>query len=135
MSLENLIYFARNYPDSFHRLLHKTEGKRAEWEYPFAAGGVNISYMLVQMLDLQSGKISTKAGVHFVQLLEDDEAAFDNLFCVAFQVLDAQWLARRASYMQFNEVLKSTRVQLENELTMGCISSVQDLPSFRMLKR
>jgi len=78
-------------------------------------------------------------------------------------VLDAQWLARRASYMQFNvsivdldnnlcifhfitlfelmvisilqEVLKSTRVQLENELTMGCISSVQDLPSFRMLKR
>ncbi|KAG2622798.1 ELMO domain-containing protein C-like [Panicum virgatum] len=135
MSLENLIYFARNYPDSFHRLLHKAEGKRAKWEYPFAAGGVNISYMLVQMLDLQSGKISTKAGVHFVQLLEDDEAAFDNLFCVAFQVLDAQWLARRASYMQFNEVLKSTRVQLEKELTMGCISSVQDLPSFRMLKR
>jgi len=57
MSLENLIYFARNYPDSFHRLLHKTEGKRAEWEYPFAAGGVNISYMLVQMLDLQSGDL------------------------------------------------------------------------------
>ncbi|KAF8648768.1 hypothetical protein HU200_064588 [Digitaria exilis] len=104
--------------DSFHRLLHKAEGKRAEWEYPFAAGGVNISYMLVQMLDLQSGKMSTKAAVHFVQLLEDDEAAFDNLFCVAFQ-----------------EVLKSTRVQLEKELTTGCISSVQDLPSFRMLKR
>ncbi|CAL5098509.1 unnamed protein product [Urochloa decumbens] len=118
MSLENLIYFARNYPDSFHRLLHKEEGKRAEWEYPFAAG-----------------KMSTKAGVHFVQLLEDDEAAFDNLFCVAFQVLDAQWLARKASYMEFNEILKSTRVQLEKELSMGCISSVQDLPSFRMLKR
>jgi hypothetical protein len=43
--------------DSFHRLLHKAEGKRAEWEYPFAAGGVNISYMLVQMLDLQSGDL------------------------------------------------------------------------------
>ncbi|CAN6330382.1 unnamed protein product [Urochloa humidicola] len=106
MSLENLIYFARNYPDSFHRLLHKAEGK-----------------------------MSTKAGVHFVQLLEDDEAAFDNLFCVAFQVLDAQWLARQASYMEFNEILKSTRVQLEKELTTGCISSVKDLPSFRMLKR
>lgn len=46
--------------------------------------------------------MSTKAGVHFVQLLEDDDAAFDNLFCVAFHVLDAQWLARRASYMEFN---------------------------------
>lgn len=135
MSLENLIYFARNYPDSFHRLLHKADGKRAEWEYPFAVGGVNISYMLVQMLDLQSGKMRTKAGVHFVQLLDDDGVAFDNLFCVAFQVLDSQWLARRASYMEFNEVLKSTRGQLEQELTIGGISRIQDMPSFRMLRR
>ncbi|KAL6595422.1 hypothetical protein ACP70R_047762 [Stipagrostis hirtigluma subsp. patula] len=135
MSLENLIYFARNYPDSFHRLLHKADGKRAEWEYPFAVAGVNISYMLVQMLDLQSGNIRTKAGIHFVQLLEDDDTAFDNLFCVAFQILDAQWLARRASYMEFNEVLKSTRVQLEQELTIRSIYSIEDMPSFRMLKR
>lgn len=42
--------------DSFQRLLHKQDGKRAEWEYPFAVAGVNISFMLVQMLDLQSGK-------------------------------------------------------------------------------
>jgi ELMO domain-containing protein len=41
--------------DSFHRLLHKTDGKRAQREYPFAVAGVNISCMLVQMLDLQSG--------------------------------------------------------------------------------
>ncbi|KAL6906034.1 hypothetical protein ACP4OV_003635 [Aristida adscensionis] len=134
ISLENLIYFARNYPDSFHRLLHKADGNRAEWEYPFAVAGVNISYMLVQMLDLQSGNMGTKAGAHFVQLLEDDDTAFENLFCVAFQMLDAQWLARRASYMEFNAILKSTRVQLEQELTGG-ISSVQNMPSFRMLKR
>jgi ELMO domain-containing protein len=41
--------------DSFERLLHKTDGKRAQWEYPFAVAGVNISYMLVEMLGLQSG--------------------------------------------------------------------------------
>ncbi|KAM3312151.1 hypothetical protein ACQJBY_032252 [Aegilops geniculata] len=62
MSLENLIYFARNYPDSFHRLLHKADGERAEWEYPFAVAGVNISYMLVQMLDLQSGEVNAITG-------------------------------------------------------------------------
>jgi hypothetical protein len=54
------------------------------------------------VLYLFVGKMRTKAGVHFVQLLEDDDVAFDNLFCVAFQVLDSQWLARRASYMEFN---------------------------------
>jgi hypothetical protein len=49
-----------------------------------------------------AGNRSSKARVCFAQLLEDDEMAFDNLFCVAFQMLDAQWLARRASYMEFN---------------------------------
>ena len=42
--------------ESFQRLLHKQDGTRAEWEYPFAVAGINISFMLVQMLDLQSGK-------------------------------------------------------------------------------
>ena len=48
------------------------------------------------------GNMSTIAGAHFVRLLENDDAAFDNLFCVAFQMLDAHWLARGASYMEFN---------------------------------
>jgi hypothetical protein len=38
-------------------LLHKQDGTRAEWEYPFAVAGINISFMLAQMLDLQSGNV------------------------------------------------------------------------------
>ncbi|XP_019084768.1 PREDICTED: uncharacterized protein LOC104706575 [Camelina sativa] len=68
---------------------------------------------LAQMLDLQSGKPSTVAGIRFMAFLEEDEMAFDNLYCIAFQMMDAQWLAKRASYMEFNDVLKSTRAQLE----------------------
>lgn len=41
--------------ESFQRLLHKQDGTRAEWEYPFAVAGINISFLLAQMLDLQSG--------------------------------------------------------------------------------
>ena len=51
--------------DSFHRLLHKADGERAEWEYPFAVAGVNISFMLVQMLDLQSGEVNALRGKMF----------------------------------------------------------------------
>ena len=40
---------------SFRRLLSKEGGNRATWEYPFAVAGINISYMLIQMLDLKSG--------------------------------------------------------------------------------
>ena len=66
------------------------------------------------------GKMRTKAGVHFVQLLEDDDVAFDNLFCVAFQVLDSQWLARRASYMEFNVSI----LYQDNNLCMLMVSHI-----------
>ncbi|KAJ4721381.1 ELMO domain-containing protein A [Melia azedarach] len=135
ISLENLIFFAQKYPDSFQRLLNKQDGTRAEWEYPFAVAGINISFMLIQMLDLQSGKPSSSAGIRFLELLKDDEMAFDNLYCVAFPMMDAQWLAKRASYMEFNDVLKSTRTQLERELALEDVSSVEDLPAYTLLHR
>ncbi|WMV52564.1 hypothetical protein MTR67_045949 [Solanum verrucosum] len=102
ISLENLIFFAKTYPESFRNLLHKRNGNRSEWEYPFAVAGINISFMLVQMFDLQSGTPSTLAGIRFLELLSEDDMAFDNIFCIAFEMLDAQWLAKRASYMEFN---------------------------------
>lgn len=57
--------------------------------------------MLVVVIVL-AGKPTSQAAVRFLQLLGEDEMAFDNLFCVAFQMMDAQWLAKRASYMEFN---------------------------------
>lgn len=41
---------------SFQVLLRKQEGDRAMWEYPFAVAGVNITFMLIQMLDLEAGQ-------------------------------------------------------------------------------
>lgn len=114
--------------------MHKQDGTRAEWEYPFAVAGINISFMLAQMLDLQAGLPSSLSGIRFLKLLEEDEMAFDILFCVAFQMMDAQWLAKRASYMEFNDVLRSTRTQLERELGLEDIFSVKDLPAYNMLR-
>ncbi|KAG6521846.1 hypothetical protein ZIOFF_018979 [Zingiber officinale] len=114
-------------------LLHKQDGRRAAWEYPFAVAGVNITHMLIQMLDLQSGNRTSRSGSYFLKLLEEDEMAFDMLYCVAFQILDIQWLEKRATYMEFNEILKSTRVQLEQELSLEGISSIKDLPSYKLL--
>ncbi|KAL7000343.1 hypothetical protein U1Q18_001492 [Sarracenia purpurea var. burkii] len=102
---------------SFHRLLFKKGGERATWEYPFAVAGINVSFMLIQMLDLHS----------------EDEEAFDILYCIAFAMMDAQWLAMRASYMEFNEVLRVTRTQLERELSLEDINRIQDLPAYNLL--
>ncbi|THU48387.1 hypothetical protein C4D60_Mb09t25690 [Musa balbisiana] len=133
ISLENLLFFAKTFSNSFQRLLNKQCGKRATWEYPFAVAGVNITFMIMQMLDLQSTKARTFVRAVFIQMLSEDEWAFDLLYCVAFMVMDKQWLERNASYMEFNEVLKSTRAQLERELLMDDVIRIEDMPSYSLL--
>ncbi|CAN1231633.1 ELMO domain-containing protein A [Linum perenne] len=133
IALENLLFFARTYPGSFRRLLFKQCGKRSEWEYPFAVAGINVSYMLIQMLDLQSGNNNFITSAECFQNPTEDDTAFDVLFCITFQLMDAQWLAMRASYMEFSEVLQVTRAQLERELVLEDIHRVIDLPAYLLL--
>ncbi|KAK9120976.1 hypothetical protein Syun_018593 [Stephania yunnanensis] len=134
ISLENLLFFGRTYPKTFQDLLQKREGDRALWEYPFAVAGVNITFMLIQMLDLEAVKPRTMMGAVFLKLLSENELAFDILYCIAFKLMDQQWLAMHASYMDFNTVMKSTRRQLERELLLDDVSRLEDLPSYSLLR-
>ncbi|GER56073.1 ELMO/CED-12 domain-containing protein [Striga asiatica] len=113
ISLENLLFFAK----TFSILLRKQSGKRAIWEYPFAVAGVNITFMIVQMLDLDA----------------KNEWAFDILYCVAFMIMDKLWLDKNATYMEFNDILKSTRLQLEREFLMDDVIRIEDMPSYSLL--
>ncbi|XP_024994844.1 ELMO domain-containing protein A isoform X1 [Cynara cardunculus var. scolymus] len=133
LSLENLLFFAKTFPTAFRRLLFKQRGIRAQWEYPFAVAGINVSFMLTQMLELYSVKPRCLHCVNFVKILGEDEEAFDVLYCIAFALMDAQWLAMHASYMEFNEVLQVTRTQLERELALEDIHRIRDLPAFNLL--
>ncbi|XP_022843550.1 ELMO domain-containing protein A-like isoform X1 [Olea europaea var. sylvestris] len=134
ISLENLLFFARNFQKSFQDLLRKQEGDRAMWEYPFAVAGVNITFMLIQMLDLEAVKPGTVVGATFLKFLAENESAFDLLYCITFKLMDHQWLAMHASYMDFNTVMKATRRQLERELLQH-ITCLEDLPSYSLLNR
>ncbi|XXG78505.1 hypothetical protein AAC387_Pa08g2440 [Persea americana] len=133
ISLENLLFFAKTFTISFQRLLNKQGGKRATWEYPFAVAGVNITFMIMQMLDLHSSKRRTFVRSVFIQMLSENEWTFDLLYCVAFMVMDKQWLEKNASYMEFNDILKSTRAQLEKELLSDDVLRIEDMPSYDLL--
>ncbi|KAI3873008.1 hypothetical protein MKW92_046389 [Papaver armeniacum] len=111
ISVENL-FFARSYKKSFQDLLRKQEGDRAMWEYPLAVVGVDITFMLTQMLDLKAVTPRTIVGVVFAKLLSDN-----------FKLMDQQWLEMRASYMDFN----STRHQLEKELLLDDITNLKEI--------
>lgn len=55
-------------------------------------------------------------GVGLCTLLADNDSAFEEAYCLAFAVLEREWLAMKASYMDFPAVLSRTRKQLESAL-------------------
>uniref|UniRef100_A0A0E0GWY2 ELMO domain-containing protein n=1 Tax=Oryza nivara TaxID=4536 RepID=A0A0E0GWY2_ORYNI len=67
VGLENLLFFATTYPASYQRLLLKKQGMRATWEYPFAVAGVNVSYMLIQLLELNAERPKSLPGINFIK--------------------------------------------------------------------
>ncbi|XP_020263107.1 ELMO domain-containing protein A-like isoform X2 [Asparagus officinalis] len=117
ISLENLLFFAKTYPKTFQDLLRKLEGNRSDWEYPFAV----------------AVKPRTMMGAVFLKLLSENERAFDVLYCITFKLMDHLWLEMRASYMEFNSVMKAARRQLERELLLEDIQRVEDMPSYGLL--
>ncbi|KAK9805095.1 hypothetical protein WJX73_005931 [Symbiochloris irregularis] len=114
-ALENLLFMAREEPTLFNALLHKTQGDRAEWEYPFAVAGINLTFMLEEVVGLRDARTAailtqpattrTSAGCGFLHLLGQSSNAFAELYCMAFQLLDREWLQMRASYMDFPSVI------------------------------
>ncbi|XP_074576398.1 uncharacterized protein LOC141832933 isoform X2 [Curcuma longa] len=133
ISVENLLFFARNYPKSFKDLLEKQNGERSLWEYPFAVAGVNITFMLIEMLDLRLARPRSFVGAIFLKLLSENLKAFDMLYCITFKLMDRRWLTMHASYMDFKTVMKSTLGQLEQELLVKDLSRIEDLPSYKLL--
>lgn len=70
LSLEALNYLATHHRDAFETLLHKRNGHRSDWEYPFGAAGVNLVFALTQTLGLRGEGVPTvAAGRHFCALL------------------------------------------------------------------
>ncbi|KAL2330043.1 hypothetical protein Fmac_017624 [Flemingia macrophylla] len=133
-TMSNMGYENGNTPNSsdIDARLAANQEKAQRWFSKLES--IFLSFMLAQMLDLQAGVPSSSSGVHFLKFLEVDEMAFDILFFVAFQMIDAQGPARRATYTEFNDVLKSSRAQLEGELALEDISSLKDLPSYSILR-
>ena len=136
MSLQNLLFLASHKPALFEALMHKSKGDRAQdtpledggrgGEYPFAAAGVNCSHMLIEMLNLRdiSKAPSSSAGKGFLELLNHDSNAFDEVYCLAFEKLDNLWLQSgveaggKWGYFDFNSIKLRLQQQLSKQLSL-----------------
>jgi hypothetical protein len=128
----------------------------ADLEYPFGAAGVAVAVLTAQACGLLGGRGAvalppppgppkSPGGRGFLRLLDgelsvaageddgggDDEALafalWADLAAAAYERLDADWEAGRASYMQFPSLAEGVREDLERALGRRGVASVGDV--------
>lgn len=96
---------------------------------------MNVTFMLVDIFGLRpspsqkatsSGaqkynKPTLRALIEVEREFNDILVAFHEVYCVAFEMLDNQWLEQKASYLQFNG---KSSTSIENVFVVGCNVSV-----------
>lgn len=139
LSLHNLVWLAKHERSTYDALMQKTYGKRSEWEYPFAAAGVNVTHAMCDELQLrpkrrgggggnrvvpEGGAVhspapNTPAAVAFTHMLRKQTGvkdAFERVYAAWFEALDREWLDRGATYMEFGQVMDATRKKVRGAL-------------------
>lgn len=134
VSLQNLLYLATTYPNLFSVLMHKRHGNRAQdipledggrgGEYPFAAAGVNFTHMLIELLGLrkEDAILNLPAGQGFLTLCKTEKDAFDEIYCLAYELFDDMWLQTgvetggKWGYFDFNSIKSRLQSRLAAHL-------------------
>mmetsp|Transcript_34876 Transcript_34876/g.76228 ORF Transcript_34876/g.76228 Transcript_34876/m.76228 type:complete len:289 (+) Transcript_34876:275-1141(+) len=118
ISLQQLIFLGERFPSTFRRLLNKEEGIRSDWEYPFAVAGLNVTFMLTELLELRKEPDVPQGDAFrgFAKLLENEEDALEVVYAATFELLDYNWLKQRASYMEFPNVMNATKSTVASAL-------------------
>jgi ELMO domain-containing protein len=97
------------------------------------AAGINLTFYIQQLLELRSATRSyagrvpfSQAGRHFIDMLDENDHAFEEVYVASFEVLDRIWLDRAASYMEFPAVMTETMAVLKQAM-LQCPQTIADL--------
>jgi len=79
-----------------------------------AVAGINITQMLYDLLLI--GQATEETGGNIFNVLFDHPKAFEEMYCIAFHVLDTLWDEMNASYMDFPRVIAAVKKQIADVL-------------------
>jgi len=129
LGLRNLLYMAENYNDKLRKII-SDQTQRNEHEYPVAVAGINVSQMLFELLHVGAESPAKP----LFNILFDNPNAFEEMYCVALQVLDLTWVQMNASYMEFRNVINSVR-KIISEVLAHNPASIDVFHRFTLLKQ
>jgi len=122
LGLHNLLYFAENHSEIFRAIVTEQAGRK-ERDFPVAVAGINITGMLVELFKITNIGISAvEANTEHFQLfsvLFDHPKAFEEIYCIAFRVLESTWDEMVASYMDFPRVIAAVRKRMTDVIELN----------------
>jgi len=117
LGLLNLLYFAENHGQKAHAQINSQK------EYPWAATGINITHMLLEVLKIDQDLISQHSGAqawHTPRLsifyYANDDDTFDEIYSQIFLLFDRLWSHVNAGYMDFPRVIAQVKKSTEGVL-------------------
>lgn len=125
LALDCILYFARNYPEEYTKIVLENSCRADEHECPFGKTSVELVKQLSDILHI--GEPPSEQGQTYHPLFFTHDHPFEELFCICIVVLNKTWKEMRATTEDFVKVSSVVREQISRALA----ASPKGLDKFR----
>ncbi|XP_044750351.1 engulfment and cell motility protein 1 isoform X1 [Coccinella septempunctata] len=114
LALDCMIYFARNHPESYIKLVLENSCRADEHECPFGRASVELVKILCELLKI--GESPSEQGASFQPLFFTHDHPFEECYCICILLLNKTWKEMRATSEDFCKVASVVREQIVRAL-------------------
>ncbi|KAL0881150.1 hypothetical protein ABMA27_002268 [Loxostege sticticalis] len=110
LALDCMLYFARNYPEDYTKIVLENSCRADEHECPFGKTSVELIKQLCDILHI--GEPPSEQGQTYHPLFFTHDHPFEELFCICIVLLNKTWKEMRATTEDFIKVSSVVREQI-----------------------
>lgn len=114
LALDCMIYFARNHPESYTKLVLENSCRADEHECPFGKASVELVRILCEILKI--GEPPSEQCVTYQPLFFTHDHPFEECFCICIVLLNKTWKEMRATAEDFQKVASVGQEQIVRAL-------------------
>lgn len=117
LALDCMLYFARNYPEDYTKIVLENSCRADEHECPFGKTSVELIKQLCDILHI--GEPPSEQGQTYQPLFFTHDHPFEELFCICIVLLNKTWKEMRATTEDFIKVSSVVREQISRALSLA----------------
>lgn len=117
LALDCMVYFARNHPDNYTKVVLENSCRADEHECPFGRASVELVRILCELLKI--GEPPSEQCVTYQPLFFTHDHPFEECYCICIVLLNKTWKEMRATAEDFGKVASVVREQIVRALEVS----------------